>query len=268
MSKERAKKDMADWLDTGEAKKMREEAMKAFKDAGMLYTPPDGLLVGSQVQEVDVAVIHRDFRSVADKLLEEAKLVINKAKPDKRAERYKNLGFRGIARVKEHDAAKEAKEEREELMRIINDYKVRYPTCQFLDNDSLEELCKKYGLVYAPAEYFNQEIPEENLRELEAFKLDKKDKLHESWFIKIQEKTVYTEKEASGFKMVTHTPGNNGFEVVATRDMFDVPSRFEFHGSTLRVKDPLVLKRVPRGFLIVTAWGPEAELPEVNIDKQ
>lgn len=224
------------------------------------------------LEEVPVAVIHKDFRSVADKLPEEVKEIIDEAKPDDRVVRYKRLGFGGIARVKDYDIAHEKKEKREKLLNLINDYKVRYPLCQFIDSKSLDELCKKYGLVYAPAEYFNQEIPEENLRELEGFKLDEKDSVREFWSYPVGGGTSTTTKRKLAVQLVgvTHHPSNVGFKVVATKDMFDVPLGFEFRGSTLRaqVKDPIVLKEVAEGFLIVTAWGPEAELPELNLDKQ
>lgn len=245
---------------------LNDEAKMAFLK-GTSYTPGY-----NEVEAVDVAVIHKDFRGVADRLLEEAKLIINKAKPDDRVNRYKKLGFGGITRVKEHDQAHKEKAEREKLLHLINDYKVKYPLCQFIDSSSLEELCKKYGLVYAPAEYFNQEIPEENLKEIEAFKLKKEDHVKQYWtFRTVNElRTVYTEKETDGMWGVIRHQNSAGFNVVATKDMFDVPQGFKFSGSTLRaqVKDPIVLMLVPKGFLIVTAWGPEAELPELNTDKQ
>ena len=275
------KKEVASWIHPDEAKAMvavwgempHSNPFLAGIDPNMRTSELLKMYDNFKAEEVDVAVIHKDFRSVADRLLEEAKEIISGAKPDDRAKRYKNLGFGGIARVKQHDAAQEKKVEREKLMNLINDYKVRYPLCQFLDSDSLDELCEKYGLVYAPAEYFNQEIPEENLRELEAFKLDKQDYVKPFWTFPMgatRDKIVYSKEEASGMLSVVYHQGNEGFNVVATKDMFDVPAGFEFHGSTLRaqVKDPIVLKSVPEGFLIITAWGPEAELPEINIDKQ
>jgi hypothetical protein len=224
------------------------------------------------VADVDIATIHKDFRSVADRLLEEAKEVINNSKDDPRAERYKRLGFSGIGRVKKHEEAVREKGKYEELMRKIGKYRIKYPLCQFLDEESLDKLCKKYGLVYAPAEYFCKEIPDANLKELEEFSLHAEDIIKEHWTypVSIGRKTVYSEKEARKYSGVVHHRGNNSFEVVASSDMFDVPSGYEFYGSTLRLKvpDPIVIRRVPLGFLIVTAWGPEAELPEINIDKQ
>ena len=228
---------------------------------------------GPEVAVATIEEIHEDFRGTVDKLLEEAKAILNKPQ-DKKAERYANLGFKNAPGVQEEETARREREAKEVLLNKINDYRVRYPRCQFIDNESLDALCKKYGLVYASAEYFNQEIPEENLKEIEAFELDDGDKMYEYTAIHTtgHSLTVSNKEdlpEWDNFQTET-SEVNTGFEVVATKDMFDVPSDQEFYGSTLRavVNDPIVLKRVPLGFLIITAWGPEAELPEVNINNQ
>jgi len=285
----KAEKTTADWLDSAEGKRYMEALTQSWRMAvegtGPVPSHPQGIIqppiylggvdpynvVNSDgiPQEVDVAVIHADFRSVADKLLEEAKELIAKAKPDERAARYTKLGFTGTKRVQEHNQAMAEKEARETLMRRINDYRVKYPTCQFLDEASLIDLCEKYGLGYAPAEYFNQDIPEKNLRELEAFELKSSED-----YMYITEHKDYQGRTSRSYVTQNKAPRHNvqraGFEVVATKDMFNIPSDQEWHGSTIRerVKDPIVLQRVPLGFLIVTAWGPEAELPEVNTNNQ
>lgn len=225
-----------------------------------------------EVSTVTIEEIHEDFKGTVDRLLEEAKEIINKPK-DKKAERYANLGFGNAPGVKEHNTQAWEQEQRKVLLDKINEYKVKYPTCQFLDDKSLDELCNKYALVYTSAEYFNQEIPEENLKDVEAFKLKAEDKIYR--FVDARNamgQVIYAYTETAA-QSEAHYPNSEeaGFEVVATKDMFDIPSHMEFSGSKLQpkiVNDPIVLKRVPLGFLIITAWGPEAELPEVNIDKQ
>jgi len=61
-----------------------------------------------------------------------------------------------------------------------------------------------------------------------------------------------------------------GFYIVGTKDMFKLPGnrKWDEKKRTSVVDDPLVLKEVKHGWLLIAAWGPEAELPEVNIFKQ
>lgn len=267
-------KNLADWLDSDEAKALHDK-MAALQN-GSFWTRATQDPIRDLVTDVaDVAVIHKDFRSVADRLLKEAKEIIEHARPDERAERYRKLGFTGTQRVKDHEGAMIAKKEQEELMQTLLDYKVRYPLYQFLDEKSLRELCRKYTLVYAPAQYFLGEIPEENLRDLEAFEV--KDPMYRfviqnSYRDEIIYSSIEKAYEGQGKNKKEVKSELVGFDVVATEDMFELPPDLEFdvqnHGVRAKVKDPLVLQRVPKGFLIITAWGPEAELPEVNVDKQ
>ena len=253
----------------------RQGGLTSWGTNGMWGTDPINVATAAlEPNPYSIEEIHEAFSGRAEEVLKEAKEIINGTRTDELADRYRKLGFKKIKRVVENEQARIDREFNEKRMQTVMDYRVKYPSNQFLFNEDLNKLCEKYGLVHASSEYFNQDIPVKNLEDIEKFELKEDDVAEGQVRARGASGGEYMTKEvadAAGYVYEEVTKGNDGFEVVATRDMFDVPSGKVWEGNTLVEApkyDPIVLKKVQGGFLIVTMWGPEAEFPEVNINNQ
>lgn len=115
-------------------------------------------------------------------------------------------------------------------------YKHRYPY-KFITHKGIMAVCEKYGLVYSGPEHFIGDIPAENQRDLENFHVSPRDK---------------------------SSDGNEGIIIVGTRDQFKSTGFTVVNNKVVPdlKGDPAVFYPVKGGYLLMTAWGPEAELPE------
>jgi hypothetical protein len=120
-----------------------------------------------------VAEIHNEFDTAAERLLKEAKAIIgntDKANAEK-ASRLKKLGFGSAAPVKKNEGQVEKERKGKELADLILYYQTWYPGNKFITEQEVERICKKYGLLCGAVSNYIGDVPEKNLREIEAFKL-------------------------------------------------------------------------------------------------
>lgn len=68
------------------------------------------------------------------------------------------------------------KEEYLEKVRLLTYYQDKYPNNRFIDAETLKNLNTKFGLVTAPVQFYNAEIPDKNKQEIVDFACDIKDK--------------------------------------------------------------------------------------------
>lgn len=116
--------------------------------------------------------IHREFNTASETLLKEAKLIIaNRQASAEKAERLKAAGFSQANEVvanKDFFLTKETVE-------YIEYYQQKYPFNKFITRDQVLAINKKYNLVAAPVDRYKGFVPDKNLRQIEAFKVDEKD---------------------------------------------------------------------------------------------
>jgi hypothetical protein len=282
-----------------------------------------------------VADIHKDFKTLADAFVAEAKkaevAVKDPPKKPEILERYEKLGLKRNKHIKEY-AQMEADfndkqvvyEENQRMVKIIEAYRVLYPAHPFIPENNLQELCKKYGLVFDKAAYFTEDIPLDCLEAMEKFEpkgsIDDPTEVapyippdpyasqrrrrkregftvkeikpttggtlaidmnwHESFNRAVRQSIVDVN---TGFiesgntidalrntiAQLTTPQKTKEFHIVGTKDMFDLPwGRSWDEKSHTSEDDPIVLYQVRFGWLIIAAWGPEAELPEINLYNQ
>lgn len=124
-------------------------------------------------KQYTVKEIHEDFDQSGDRLLAEAKEIIEKAgvKQDY-VSLAESLGFTQA----KHVVAAKALIPTMELALQLEQLKAKYPNQKFLTVKQLKQLCAKYGLIAAPVAHYKEEVPEENLLEIaNAQKLDRAD---------------------------------------------------------------------------------------------
>jgi len=203
----------------------------------------DSAIAAEVAVETDVIDrIHEDFDKAGQELLDFAQDVLKDADEDTQAEVYSSLqgmGFKNVEEVKEYEEKKKAKLYAKDVASKVGYFHRHYPIHKFITREQVKDICKKYGLVFGKTEWYIGEIPDKNKMEITKFKLREADKQ-------------------------TREP----FMIVATEKEFDI-ERFDLKNTTgweLKPlpKDPIVLAPVLGGYLVVSKWGKEEDLPELE----
>ena len=201
------------------------------------------------------------------------------------------------------DAVLKENVRKKEMVRAINYFSQKYPMYKFITESSVKEICRKYGLIYGTVNRYIGTIPDKNLDHMESFSIDPYDECWEERFFSTVtgfERTTMMSKEEAD-KKVEHWYGSSSAlsaEGMVQPSMFNTrlsnpevsykPSLLEIAAPkedfntagmkiedsklvTAKVPDPVVLKPVwfekVKYYLIVTAWGDEAEDELVNNPK-
>lgn len=114
-----------------------------------------------------VKEIHNEIDSAQDRLLDEAKRIINSYSSIDKAERLEKIGFIASAAVVENKKRKDILVRSKEQADLIEYYKINYPLLKFITEGELDRICKKYRLIYMPIQNYIGDVPEKNLREIE-----------------------------------------------------------------------------------------------------
>jgi len=126
-----------------------------------------------------VLKIHNEIDTAQDRLLERAKVILNEnvVHPTllSKVFRLKKLGFTGTNEVVETDKKLSLIEMTNEEAKIIQHYKETYIDLKFLTIEEFDNICEKYNLIYASVSNYKNDIPEENLIEIESIKTLKKE---------------------------------------------------------------------------------------------
>lgn len=125
----------------------------------------------------EIEEIHNEFNSASDKLLEEAKSIIDNAQKanTSKISRLEALGFKQSNEVKELKPLLEKSKFSKEQIDLLNYYRKKYPFNKFITENQVKEICHKYNLVCGDVSRFKGFVPEKNLKEIEAFKLKDED---------------------------------------------------------------------------------------------
>jgi hypothetical protein len=157
------------------------------------------------------------------------------------APRVKNkleeFGFKRAKDVVEVEEAAKAQALAKDVAEKVAYYFKHYPFNKFITKEQVKDICKKYGLVFGKTEWYIGDIPKKNQLEITDFKVRDKDKVE-----------------------------NRDIMIVATKEEFDTKGLNLSDGWELKElpKDPIVLYPVSGGYLIVSKWGAEADIDEVQ----
>lgn len=124
-----------------------------------------------------VEEIHNEFLSAGDRMLEEANEILAAA-PAVSIEKGRRLAALGFNRVPEVVNAKETESKiamSKELAGLIQHYKISYPNNKFITEDAVKAICQKYGLVRGDVSMYKGFVPENKLKQIETFKVNKND---------------------------------------------------------------------------------------------
>jgi hypothetical protein len=244
--------------------------------------------------------VHDEFNTAGEKLYQEALLIINSTKilNEEKTKRLIALGFKSTKEVTEAEDVMKKKKLNEEMVEIINYYRIKYPLNKFITKEQVEQICEKYGLIYSEVYNYIGFVPEENLNRIEAFKLDDEDvpltrsfgglfglSLNEKMsrsetreYYEQKKREVDRREEAlrdGDYAAMVQPQLQSYYRFSESRTLliaapakgFKITNRHEVKNFKLFLKpvpDPVVLASVIGGYLIVTAWGDEASDPLVQ----
>lgn len=238
-----------------------------------------------------VLEIHNEFQTAADKLLVEAKEIVQKAATinKQKTSRLERLGFKRAKEVVETAAIIRDEKAAKENAELVSYFSMRYPNNKFITEYQVREICHKYNLVCGEVGKFKGFVPEKNLKEIEAFSLKKEDVVYErdswgsalDWSVETMREVMERETARSTRNSVLNyfspTPAFSisrssrttqiqegtpvGLKICAPVKDMDTDGYRVVDGYMLEkihVPDPVVLQPVKGGYLILTAWGDEA----------
>jgi len=223
-----------------------------------------------------VKEIHREFFTSSDKLLIEAQSIIKKSE-DKdivKGSRLNKLGFKNTDQAKRSSETVEEVKRTKKEMEYALYYKKTYPLNKFITANEVRRICEKYGLACAPVSRFTGFVPEKNLSEIENFSglldLDKvKDIKSLGTYNEFEGKILNdggesAERYSGVFKKIYE---EKELKICAPRKDMDLSGMETedgyFFDEKKDIPDPIVLTHCKGGYLILTAWGPEASDPLV-----
>lgn len=250
----------------------------AFRKAKQLIETP------RDVNEV-IAEIHNEFDTSTERLLNKAKEIIGKGDKIKinKAERLKAIGFNNSAPVVQTQKQVEEEKESERVAELIMYYRQWYPNNKFITEKEVENICKKYGLIFAETKYYIGDIPLKNLEEIEKFYLRQEDKIKrtnvDDWFDN-RRASMMLQAQATALSSLSGIPRGiqsslpsydsmptvtaerfiqPSYKICASNKDFDTRyMRIEDGYKLENIPDPIVLQPVSGGYLIVSKWGLEA----------
>lgn len=267
----------------------------------------------------EVLEIHNEFMTAADRLVEEAKRIIEEkqSKNLSKVSRLKSLGFKQANEVTAAEPVIKKAELSEKQLALLKKYQMRYPLHKFITEEQVQEICHKYNLVCGDAERYKGFVPDAKLKEIESFVPKDEDKT--SVYCTLRDGTNFVIPNAEIRSHVTTITyerfwhiypagstdewlyafqSHNGVDFYSNdrRNIFGLVSegdmRFKVYPNGLKicapvkdmdmtglevvkgyklvekfVPDPVVLRPVEGGYMILAAWGPEASDPLVVHEK-
>ena len=133
-----------------------------------------------------VLQIHEAIDTAQDRLLERARTILSensiKTSLLDKVLRLKRLGFVNTTEVVETDKKIAFIDMTEKEAKIIQHYKQTYIDLKFLPIEEFDKICDKYNLIYAPVSNYKNDVPEQNLIEIESAKSLKKSDSYENYY--------------------------------------------------------------------------------------
>jgi hypothetical protein len=229
-----------------------------------------------------VKQIHGEFDAEYDAIVQKAMEILNPTPEDEKlTDALKSAGFKNCQNVKKMEALNADNALYEKGLY----YKQKYPLLQFITEDAFFGICKKYGLVYAPAENYTGNIPEKNAKEIVNSGDFDMDDARIKFVIRSRlngredliEKETYEYMLTSKFDsdLLRYVEPKSYHEecvlhIAADESQFNLggmeKNGLGYSKKAVVYPDPVVFRFVDGGILIVSKWGDEANDPELNVN--
>jgi hypothetical protein len=205
--------------------------------------------------------LYEEFFSATDRLLNEAKSIIDNRPSEADEDRILALMDAGFSNFKEAIAYKESLQKRI-FIAFAEYYAIAYPFNRFVTEEEVQRICTKYALYLTGTDDYIDDIPRKNQDEILKFKVRECDIRH------YEDNFKWAPKDSELLKqlrqnMATYEAGERpisrgtNLRIAAPEHKLDMTNKIK-HGHILIKDDPIVLQPVLKGFLIITSWGLEA----------
>lgn len=212
-------------------------------------------------------VITKSFKEVHQDLENESLFLtkdFNTKDFKKKADFLKDIGFTNSIATKIYAGIVENKG----LISHYND--TYYGNSKFILEAQLERLCEKYDLYVRSAGHFMGDIPEKNVKDIMNFRVKLQDidlKPHE--LDNLRDRFLFHDfNETITSYSLKHYEFTPFIQIAAIKSLFHPDAFAKTQDRIIGVKeieskfevdlDPIVLFKVKGGYLIITAWGDEA----------
>lgn len=253
-------------------------------------------LIGKKTAVEIIDEIHHKVDTASEKVLAEAKAIIEKQTDNEKMAMLEKLAESGFPNAKEVVEAKKQLAElklAKEKAKWITHYQTHYPNKYILVED-MKKICEEYKLILGSDRDYIDSIPEKNQREIINFKLREEDYLYYKGTVRVVEQTFASGSGVVDWMEITkeqyNTQSNNGeikergkgrskeyfisnkdyFTIAATPGMFDLKGKV-IEGVDVKQKvewdDPIVLKAVKFGYIVVSVWGQELAIEKIRNER-
>ena len=182
----------------------------------------------------------------------------------RKADFLKDIGFTNSIATKIYAGIVDNKD-------LISHYNDTYNgNSKFILEAQLERLCEKYDLYVRSTGHFMGDIPEKNVRDIMNFRV----RLHDLGFDEYRLQDMMNKFSYSDSQFTIHSRSFKYYgvahfiQIAAIKSLFHPDAFRETQDRIIGVKeiepkfevdlDPIVLFKVKGGYLIITAWGDEA----------
>lgn len=230
--------------------------------------------------------VHEDFYNEAKSLLAPIEEEVKR-----KSDRAKMLNETGLRSVSDYIECSDAAEKLSSRGNAEY-YAGKYPNYKFISRNQIARLCKKYGLFFGEVSKYIGDIPQKNLNDLK-IELDMldfesiytnhighqstshfemrygKDFLQNVIAAKGEQiKVGHIKSEHSEYDVLAHVSKYHKFSIAAQPSMFKIEKYDKVEDGVFIVdKDPIIFCEVNYGYLIITAWGDETNIPEIVNEK-
>jgi hypothetical protein len=219
--------------------------------------------------------IHNEFYTAGENILNEATSLLKELeqKDLAKGERLASLGF---SKTREAVVAIESKNKianTKEIADLVVYYQHNYPNNKFITEKQVEQICKKYSLVFGEISMYKGFVPENKLKLIEDFKVNSNDigvvkafyssDPYVSCFFDLKNVSKWRINDFNNGEPIIHDnwyyKKDIKLKIVAPLKDMEIPKGQELVGYKIQnIPDPVVLQPVNGGYLIVCAWGDEA----------
>lgn len=242
-----------------------------------------------------VKEIHQKVLTSGDDCLAEAnKILATKgAEEIELFEKMKQRGFGNAKEIKEREAEIKKQAEARAKAKLISEYNIRYPHKKFISTEEMDAICKQYNLILGADQHYTGSIPTRSMKEIVDFKMHETDEIYyEGTWRAIENmkldktkgvidwkeipKADYMQKTNNGTSLVQNNKrkhfisNKDYFMVAAPQGMFDIEGMVIENGQlkkVVEVDDPVCLKPVRFGYIIVAVWGEELAIERMRNEK-
>jgi len=218
-------------------------------------------IINKKTDKETIQEIHESFDSAADRILKEAKEIINSKIPSEKHEKMAKLGFTCAKGVQENVLLKKQIEFQERIADKLSYYSQKYPFYKFITEFEVEKICNKYNLVFGECHQYLGDIPLKNVEEIANFKgVSEEDcKYYEFWdSFSDREEISYNEfiKNTTTRCMSSYKKENSYKICAPISEMKTKGYKQKGYKLVKEVPDPIVLFPVSgQMYVIVSKWG-------------